>query len=153
MNQLKLDLLGFMESKGAFSSDGQAHLPGGNFVDLNEFLQARGVDRAKLEDLVQEMRASWQMGALWFNNQWLAFYTQIGHDELNRLRGTSASPPGGLVAKPMFLPQDAAAFWRLLQDTLTGQGQTELAGQINLLATRPEVLNASQQAFAHLRNK
>jgi hypothetical protein len=140
---LKLRLLIFLESQGAYSASGQVRLPGGSLADLAEFMRQNSLEQSKLETLVQEMRSVWQVGAFWLNRQWLAFYTELGHKELNRLRGREVKPPPPL-------PVDAKAFWQSMEQALRGQGQDMLAAQVRDLASRTPVMALSGQILARL---
>jgi hypothetical protein len=137
---LKMNLLSFLEGRGAYSGDGQASLPGGRWADLREFLADSGADEEQLEALLQKMRASWQLAAFWFNGQWLAFYTQKGHEELRRLRGAENPAPGA----------DAFAFWAALEICLRQQGYAAEAQIVGQLKGQSRVIEASRQVFARL---
>lgn len=139
---LKLRLLGFLEKKGAYSHTGQAVLPGGNFADLTEFMVQSGTSREQLENVLQKMRSSWQIAAFWLDDKWMAFYTPLGHEELNRLRGSDISPPG-----PDF---DINTFWLTLEYSLKQRGLNLEAQQVNQLREQPAVLELSRRALQKL---
>ncbi len=141
---LKLNLLSFLESHGAYSESGHVVLPGGAFADLTEFLPQSGVDKAQLEDLLQQMRESWQLAAFWLNGKWMAFYTPLGHQELDRLRGTQSAPPGPTPAME--------SFWLNLESGLRQKGLIEQAGLVNQLRIQPAVMQAAQLACNSLKN-
>jgi hypothetical protein len=139
---LKINLLSFLERHGAYSSDGQACLPGGRWADLREFLSDSGADENQLEELLQKMRESWQLAAFWFNGQWLAFYTQKGHEELNRLRGAENPAPVSEV--------DVLGFWVALENCLRRQGCAAEAQTIGWVKGQSRIMEASRQVFAKL---
>ena len=142
-NTLKLNLLNFLEKNGAYSPSGQAVLPGGNWADLNAFLPQSGMNQQQLEELLQKMRASWQLAAFWLNDRWMAFYTPEGHAELNRLRGQDLAPPAAGAV-------DMASFWLNLENSLQQQGMLNEAQAVRQLRAVPVVLETSRQVLAKL---
>ncbi|MDR1396410.1 MAG: hypothetical protein LBJ14_01560 [Desulfarculales bacterium] len=138
---LKLCLLTFLESQGAYSASGQVRLPGGNMADLAEFMRQNSFAQSEMENLVQEMRSAWQVGAFWLNQKWLAFYTELGHKELNRLRGTEVKPPSSR-------PPEAEVFWESLEQALRGRGHDMLAAQVRDLRDQAPVMALSRQILA-----
>ena len=138
---LKLNLLNFLEKKGAYSASGQVRLPGGHWADLAEFLPHSGVGQEQLEELVQKMRQSWEMAAFWLDGQWMAFYTLLGHQELNRLRGHDSAPPSEM---------EMGAFWLALEHGLEQQGLGPQARLVSELRRHPEVVQTSQLVWRQL---